>query len=237
MEPGTLTIVPTPIGNLGDITLRALEALKTADIIACEDTRHSRRLFTHYEISPPRVVSLHAHNENHRAEEMIGEMQAGKTVALVSDAGMPGISDPGGRFLQACLRAEIPYDILPGASAVPLAVVGSVLCDTAFFFGGFLPPKSGGRKRDIEAALKKNESSLFYESPHRLVKTLAVLAELAPEHPICVARELSKRHQEYRRGTPTDLLAHYTERPPKGEIVLVIAGQKLPKWIGLTDGK
>jgi len=235
VEPGTLTIVPTPIGNLGDITIRALDALKAADIVACEDTRHSRRLFAHYEISPPRVVSLHAHNENHRAEEMIGEMQAGKTVALVSDAGMPGISDPGGRFLQACLRAEISYDVLPGASAVPLAAVGSVLCDTAFFFGGFLPPKSGGRKRDLEAAVTRMESSLFYESPHRLVKSLAVIADLAPEHAVCVARELTKRHQEYRRGTAAELLAYYTERPPKGEIVLVIAGQKLPKWIGLID--
>lgn len=224
-----LTLVPTPIGNLGDITLRALEALKAADIIACEDTRHSLNLLRHFSIEKP-LVSYHEHNEARRTAELIEQLAAGRKVALVTDAGMPGISDPGHRLLRACQQRGVPYTVLPGASALLTGLIGSGFEAGEFFYGGFLPVKSGGRERDLRTAAERTMTSVFFESPHRLVKTLAAAIPLFGARQICVARELTKTFEEFRRGTAAELLAHFTERPPKGEIVLILSGtdERLP---------
>ncbi len=216
-----LHLVPTPIGNLGDITLRALAVLKSVDLIACEDTRHSGHLLRHFEIHKP-LVSYHEHNEARRTAELIEELARGKSIAVITDAGLPGISDPGHRLLAACIERGLPYTVLPGPSAVLTALIGSGFAADQFFFGGFLPPKSGGRERDLRAAAARPETSIFFESPHRLTKTLAACAEYLPTRQLCVARELTKTFEEYRRGTGAELLAHYTAHPPKGEIVLLI---------------
>ncbi len=218
-----LFLVATPIGNLGDISSRALEVLRTVDIVAAEDTRHSGNLLRHFEIKA-RLVSCHAHNEARRTAELTLELKAGRTVALISDAGLPAISDPGHRLLRACITEGIPYTVIPGASAVLTALVGSGFDATRFFFGGFLPVKSGGREREITAAGEREETTIVFESPHRLLKTLEACSRLLPERLICVARELTKQFEEYRRGLPAELLAHYTAHPPKGEIALVISG-------------
>ena len=220
-----LYIVATPIGNLGDITLRALETLKSVDLIAAEDTRHSGNLLRHHGIARP-LVSFHEHNEARRTQELVERLRAGANVALVTDAGMPGVSDPGARLVRACQAEGIAYTVLPGASALPVALVGSGFAAERFFYGGFLPTKSGQRERALRGAVERAETSLFFESPYRLVKSLAVLAELAPARPVCVARELTKQFEEFRRGLPGELLEHYTTRPPKGEITLVIAGSE-----------
>lgn len=216
-----LYIVATPIGNLNDITLRALEALKSADVIAAEDTRHSGNLLRHFEIRKP-LVSYHEHNEAMRSQELAGRLAAGENVALITDAGMPGLSDPGARLIRKCIEQQLPFTILPGASAIPTALVGSGFPLDRFYYSGFLPPKSGGRERDLRAAAKREETSVFFESPHRLIKTLAACAEIMPDREICVARELTKKFEEFQRGTAAELLAHYTTKPPKGEITLVI---------------
>jgi 16S rRNA (cytidine1402-2'-O)-methyltransferase len=218
-----LSLVATPIGNLGDITLRALETLKNADVIACEDTRHSLRLLQHYQISKP-LVSYHEHNEARRTAELIEQLAEGKNIAIISDAGLPGISDPGHRLLRACQERGLPYTIIPGPSAVLTGLIGSGFDAEEFYYGGFLPVKSGGREREVLAAGTRKETSVFFESPHRLLKTLASCAQHLPNRQICVARELTKTFEEFRRGVPGELLAHYTAHPPKGEIVLVIAG-------------
>lgn len=218
-----LFLIPTPIGNLGDITHRALEVLRSVDVIACEDTRHSGNLLRHFAIQKP-LVSYHEHNEARRTAELIEQLVAGKKIAVITDAGMPGISDPGHRLLRACQQRGVPYTILPGPSAVLTALIGSGFDAACFFYGGFLPVKSGGRERELRAAAERAETSVFFESPHRLVKTLAAAVTLLGARPICVARELTKTFEEYRRGTAADLLAHYTAHPPKGEIVIVIAG-------------
>ncbi len=217
-----LTIIPTPIGNLQDITLRALEALRNADLIAAEDTRHSGILLHHHGISKP-MVSFHEHNEAGRTASLVDDIAAGKSIALITDAGMPGISDPGFRLVRACRERNLPVTVLPGASAVPTALAGSGLPSDAFFFGGFLPVKSGRRRSELERAVNRQETSIYFESPHRLVKTLEVLQEIAPHLAICVARELTKKFEEYRRGQPGELLAHYQAHPPKGEITIVMA--------------
>ncbi len=224
-----LTLVPTPIGNLGDITLRAIEALKAADIIACEDTRHSLNLLRHFSIEKP-LISYHEHNEARRTAELIEQLALGRKVALITDAGMPGISDPGHRLLRACQQRSVPYTVLPGASALLTGLIGSGFEAGEFFYGGFLPVKSGGRERDLRLASERTFTSVFFESPHRLTKTLAAAIPLFGERPICVARELTKTFEEFRRGTAAELLAHFTERPPKGEIVLLLSGtdERLP---------
>ena len=216
-----LSLVATPIGNLGDITQRALEVLKNADVIACEDTRHSLRLLQHYEIRKP-LVSYHEHNEAMRTAELLTRLQRGENVAVITDAGMPGISDPGQRLLGACVEHGIAYTVIPGPSAVLTALVGSGFPSEEFFYGGFLPNKSGGRERDILAAGSRAETSIFFESPHRLLKTLEVFHKLFPSRTLCVARELTKQFEEYRIGVAADLLRHYSAHPPKGEIVLLV---------------
>ena len=218
-----LYVVSTPIGNLGDITLRALEALKSADVVAAEDTRHSGMLLKHFEIAKP-LLSYHEHNEAMRTAQLTERLAAGDTVVLITDAGLPGISDPGMRLIRECIKQNLPFTIVPGASAILTALVGSGFSTEKFFFGGFLPPKSGGRERDLRAAATREETSVFFESPHRLTKTLAVCAEIMPDRPVCVARELTKKFEEFRRGTPAELLVHYEAKPPKGEIVFLISG-------------
>jgi 16S rRNA (cytidine1402-2'-O)-methyltransferase len=218
-----LYLVATPIGNLGDMTLRAIEVLRNVDLIACEDTRHSGHLLAHFDIRKP-LVSYHEHNEARRTAELIEELAAGKSVAIITDAGLPGVSDPGLRLLRACRERGLPFTIVPGPSAVLTALIGSGFPTEPFYFGGFLPVKSGGRERELRAAAEREVTSIFFESPHRLLKTLAACATHLPQRPLCVARELTKTFEEYRVGLAADLLAHYSENPVKGEIVMVIHG-------------
>jgi len=228
--PGTLYLVGTPLGNLADLTLRARGILSTVDLIACEDTRHSQPLLHHHGVRKP-LLSLHEHNEAARSQQLLAELRDGKSVALISDAGMPLVSDPGQRLLHEIQRAGLPYEVIPGPSAPITALVGSGLPATEFFFGGFLPVKGAQRRRLLEKALAREETSLFFESPHRLLSTLELLAELAPERTLCVARELTKKFQEYHTATAAACLAHYKTRSVKGEITLVIAGTNLPRWM------
>ena len=220
-----LTFVPSPVGNLEDITLRALRLLREADLIAAEDTLHASILLKHHGISRP-LLSLHEHNEAQRSGEIAQRLAAGENIALLTDAGMPGISDPGYRMVRACLERGLEFTVLPGPSSILPALVGSGLPLHEFYFGGFLPVKSGRRKAALEAALARGETSIFFESPHRIARSLAVLAELAPERPVCVARELSKKFEEYWRGSAAELSARAEKQPPRGEICLLIAGQQ-----------
>src|SRR2546421_7560702 len=223
-----LYVIATPIGNLNDITLRALEVLKSVDVIAAEDTRHSGNLLRHFEIRKP-LVSYTEHNDAMRSQELVERLAAGENVALITDAGMPGLSDPGARLIRKCIERDLPYTIVPGVSAILTALVGSGLTADAFCFRGFLPVKSGQRERELGAAAERSETTIFFESPYRILKTLAVCAELMPNRQLCVARELTKKFEEFRRGTAAELLAHYEARPAKGEITLVIDGRTVDK--------
>jgi 16S rRNA (cytidine1402-2'-O)-methyltransferase len=216
-----LSVVPTPIGNRQDITLRAIEVLKSADLIAAEDTRHSGLLLQHLGIKKP-FLSLHGHNESFRCEDVANRIAEGSHVALITDAGMPGISDPGYRLIRTCIDRGLPVSVLPGPSAVLTALVGSGFPCDRFFFGGFLPVKSGRRANELTAAAARQETSIYFESPHRILKTLAALDAVCPGRTICVARELTKTFEEYRRDTPAALISHFEKHPPKGEITLVI---------------
>lgn len=219
---GRVVLVPTPIGNLGDITLRALEILRAADRIACEDTRHTAPLLAKHGIAGKPLVSLHEHNEAQRAPELAAAARRGELIAVVSDAGMPGVSDPGYRLVQACIETETPLEVLPGPSAVMTALIGSGFPCHAFRFGGFLSVKSGKRRSALQQALESGETGIFFESPHRLVSTLTILAEIAPQARVCVARELTKKFETYHRGSAEALLHHFGKHPPKGEIVLLV---------------
>jgi 16S rRNA (cytidine1402-2'-O)-methyltransferase len=218
---GRIILVPTPIGNLGDITLRAVEVLRAADRIACEDTRHSGPLLAHHGISGKPLVSLHEHNEARRAPELVAAARAGETIAVISDAGMPGVSDPGYRLVQACLESGTPFEVLPGPSAVMTALIGSGFPCHAFRFGGFLSVKAGKRRSALGAALESGETTIFFESPHRLLSTLEILHEISPVARVCVARELTKKFETYHRGDAAAVLAYFKTHPPKGEIVLL----------------
>lgn len=219
---GRVILVPTPIGNLGDITLRALEVLRSADRIACEDTRHSGQLLAHHGISGKPLVSLHEHNEARRAPDLIAAARAGETIAVITDAGMPGISDPGYRLVQACIESGTLLEVLPGPSAVITALIGSGFPCHAFHFGGFLSVKSGKRRSVLTTALESGETSIFFESPHRIISTLEILADIDPDARACVARELTKKFETYHRGSAAEVLAHFQIHPPKGEIVLLV---------------
>jgi 16S rRNA (cytidine1402-2'-O)-methyltransferase len=223
-----LYIVATPIGNLGDITLRAIEVLKSVDAVAAEDTRYSGMLLKHFGIKKP-LVSFHEHNEAMRTAQLIDRLAAKQNIAVITDAGMPGLSDPGARLIRECIRRDLPFTIVPGPSSILTAIVGSGFSTEKFFFGGFLPVKSGGRERELRAANEREETTIFFESPYRLIKTLTACVEITQEHRLCVARELTKKFEEYRRGTARELLAHYERRSPKGEIVLVIQGAAASK--------
>jgi 16S rRNA (cytidine1402-2'-O)-methyltransferase len=219
-----LYIVGTPIGNLDDITLRALATLKIVDLIAAEDTRHSGNLLRHFEIRKP-LVSYHEHNEAMRTAELVERLAVGESIALITDAGMPGLSDPGARLIGRCIEKNLPFTIVPGPSAITTALVGSGLAMDQFCYRGFLPVKSGQRARELSAAAGREETTVFFESPYRINKTLAVCGDLMPERQLCVARELTKKFEEFRRGTASELLAHFETRPAKGEITLLIAGK------------
>src|SRR6266480_3357944 len=217
-----LYVVATPIGNLSDITLRALEVLKSVHLIAAEDTRHSGMLLKHIGIKKP-LLSYHEHNEAMRTAQLVERLAAGETVALITDAGTPGLSDPGARLIRECIRRDLPFTIIPGPSSILTALVGSGFLTEKFYFGGFLPIKSGQRERELRATAARDETTIFFESPHRLTKTLSACAVLMPDRQLCVVRELTKKFEEFRRGTASKLLAHYEARPPKGEIVLMIS--------------
>lgn len=216
---GRLLVCATPIGNLEDVTLRVLRALGEADVIACEDTRRTRVLLDRHGVHAASLVSLHEHNERARAPQLADRVRAGETVALVSDAGMPLVADPGYALVQACIREDLPVEVLPGPSAAVAALVGSGLPVERWRFVGFLP-----RKRvELERLLEQTEETLVaFESPRRIAATLRVLAELDPERAVAVCRELTKLHEEIRRDRAVELADHYANNPPRGEIVLVI---------------
>lgn len=220
-----LYIVATPIGNLGDITLRALEILKDVDLVAAEDTRHSGILLKRYQIDKP-FISFHEHNEAMRTAQLVERLAAGEKIALITDAGTPALSDPGARLIRECVKRGLEFTIIPGPSSILTALVGSGFSAERFFFGGFLPIKSGQRERELRTAAARNETSIYFESPYRLTKTLKTLIDLLPDRQLCVARELTKKFEEFRRGNAAELLAHYEARPPKGEIVLLISGSE-----------
>jgi 16S rRNA (cytidine1402-2'-O)-methyltransferase len=220
--PGTLYVVATPIGNLADITHRAIQILNDVDLIACEDTRHTRKLLQHYGITT-RTVSYHEHNEQQRAAELIELMKEGKDVGVVSDAGTPGISDPGFRLVRLAIEQSVPVVSAPGASALITALVASGLPTDEFFFGGFLPARSGARQARLNELRSVPGTLIFYEAPHRLAATLKDAREILGEREAVVARELTKLHEEVRRGRLSELAAHYSvEENPRGEIVLLI---------------
>jgi 16S rRNA (cytidine1402-2'-O)-methyltransferase len=218
---GTLYLVATPIGNLQDITMRALEILRTVDIIACEDTRHTRNLLNHFRISN-RTVSYHEHNEQERAEEFVERLVRGESIAIVSDAGTPGICDPGFRIVQRANEIGIRVVPIPGAAAFVNALVVSGIPTDSMFFGGFLPPKKGERRKRLINVLNIPGTLVFYEAPHRLAKSLRDCLEVLGDRQAAVARELTKLHEDISRGTLSELLEKYSDATVRGEIVLVI---------------
>ena len=222
---GILYIVPTPVGNLEDITLRALRILREADVILAENTRTTGVLLKHYDIHN-HLLSHHKFNEHGTSAGIVERLKAGQTVALVSDTGTPGISDPGFFLVREAVGAGIDVQCLPGATAFVPALVASGLPDDRFCFEGFLPQKKGRQTR-LLALADETRTMVFYESPHRLVKTLGQLAEtLGADRPACVAREISKVHEECVRGTLEELVAHFSQTPPKGEIVIIVGGRE-----------
>jgi 16S rRNA (cytidine1402-2'-O)-methyltransferase len=223
MRDGTLFLVGSPIGNLGDITFRAVELIKKVSIVAAEDTRRSSILLKHYEISKP-LISFHEHNEARRTSQLIEKLRGGDSVALLTDAGMPSISDPGYRLVRASVESGIRIEVIPGPSAVLTALAGSGLPTDRFYFGGFLPIKAGQRLRELHAALAREFTSIYFESPHRIVRSLEVISSIEASRSVCVARELTKQFEEYQRGEAAIVLAHYAAHPPKGEITLIIRG-------------
>jgi 16S rRNA (cytidine1402-2'-O)-methyltransferase len=219
---GSLYLVATPIGNLEDITLRALRILKEVDQIACEDTRHTLKLLNHFEIHKP-LVSYHEHNEITRAPELVHAMEQGASVALVSDAGMPLVSDPGHRLVSLAIRHQIPVVPIPGPSALLAALAASGLPNEEFLFVGFLPARSSARRRALEHLRIEQRTIILYEAPHRIAETLADSLAILGDRPACIAREVTKLHEEFRRGTLFDLVQSLEERPVRGEITLLIA--------------
>jgi 16S rRNA (cytidine1402-2'-O)-methyltransferase len=223
-KPGTLYIVATPIGNLEDMTFRAVRILQAVDMIAAEDTRHTGRLLQHFQVKTPQI-SYHEHNSNSRIPELLEYLQYGKAIALVSDAGMPGISDPGYELIKACIDEGITVVPIPGASAVITALSAAGLPTDRFIFDGFLPAKSQQRKEYLESLQSESRTLVFYESPHRLRDTLADLgAILGSDRSLVIARELTKLYEEFWRGTIGDAMADYQEREPQGEYTLLVAG-------------
>ena len=220
-----LYLIPTPVGNLADITLRALSLLKEVDVILCEDTRTSSVLLKHYDIQKP-LSPYHQHNEHKIVEHIIAQMQAGKTFALITDAGTPGISDPGFLRLRACSRNQIPVSCLPGATAFVPALVQSGLPCQRFCFEGFLPIKKG-RQSALKALAEESRTMVFYESPYRLVKTLKEMAQIfGDDRPAAVVREISKKFENTQQGTLQSLAAFFETNTPKGEIVLMVGGKE-----------
>ena len=225
LRPGTLYLVATPIGNLEDITLRALRTLRECDVVAAEDTRHTGRLLKHYGISKP-LLSYFLFNEARRSEEILDRLRRGQKVALVTDAGTPGISDPGERVVRAALKAGCRVEPVPGPCALVAALTASGLATKEFHFVGFLPHKSGQRRKKVEALKEMPGTLVLYESPHRIEKLLGELQDTFPESQVVLARELTKRFEEYLRGTPAQLLAVVQNRNLKGEFVVLVGGRE-----------
>lgn len=223
MNMGKLYVVPTPVGNLEDMTLRAIRVLKEADLILAEDTRTSGILLKHFDIKNA-LQSHHKFNEHQTVENVVGRLKAGETIALISDAGTPGISDPGFLVVRECVKNGIEVQTLPGATAFVPALVSSGLPDDRFCFEGFLPQKKGRQTR-LNALAGETRTMIFYESPFRLLKTLQQFAEVfGAERPVSVCREISKIHEESVRGSLREVIAHFTETEPRGEIVIVVGG-------------
>ncbi|MBW4457524.1 MAG: 16S rRNA (cytidine(1402)-2'-O)-methyltransferase [Nostoc indistinguendum CM1-VF10] len=223
-KPGTLYVVGTPIGNLEDITFRAVRILQTVDIIAAEDTRHTGKLLQHFQVKTPQV-SYHEHNRTSRIPELLEHLINNKAIALVSDAGMPGISDPGYELVKACIEAGISVVPIPGASAAITALSAAGLPTDRFVFEGFLPAKSQQRQEHLESLQTESRTLIFYESPHRLRDTLQDLAEVwGSDRQIVLGRELTKLYEEFWRGTIAEAIARYSQREPQGEYTLVVAG-------------
>lgn len=220
---GKLYLVPTPIGNLKDITLRALEVLKSADVIAAEDTRNSLKLLNHFDIKKT-LISYHMHNEQGKSLEIIDRLKSGETIALVSDAGMPGISDPGSVIVSKCIEEGIKFEVLPGASAFTTALIHSGLDTSKFSFRGFIPRDNKGRNALLEDIKDHRETIIFYEAPHRLLSTLTFLKESFGDRKIAACRELTKLHEEIVRGTIGEVIEFFKEKAPRGEFVLVLSG-------------
>lgn len=221
---GILYVVPTPIGNLKDITLRALEILEAADIIAAEDTRQSLKLLNHFNIKKP-LISYHKFNEQSKSEDLIKLIKEGKNIALVSDAGMPGISDPGSIIIKKCIEEDINFVVLPGASAVVTALVLSGLDTTRFVFMGFFPRETKDRKKITSEISDRQETLIFYEAPHRLLSALSFIEKNLGNRHIAVCREITKIHEEIFRGKVHEAIAHFSEKQVKGEMVLVVEGK------------
>ena len=241
MERGKLYLVPTPIGNLKDITLRALDVLKEADFIAAEDTRQTLKLLNHFEIKKP-LISYHKFNEQGKSNEIINYLEDGKNIALVSDAGTPGISDPGSVIVERCIQENIDFEVLPGATAITTALVYSGLDTTKFLFRGFLPRENKDRKSVVSELLNSQETLIFYEAPHRLLDTLTFLLDTFGDRRIAVCRELTKLYEQIYRGHLSEALKYFAENKPRGEFVLVLEGKKLEEikqekrdsWIDLS---
>ncbi|MDF2388314.1 16S rRNA (cytidine(1402)-2'-O)-methyltransferase [Nostoc ellipsosporum NOK] len=233
-KPGTLYVVGTPIGNLEDMTFRAVRILQTVDLIAAEDTRHTGKLLQHFQVKTPQV-SYHEHNRSSRIPELLEHLGNGKAIAVVSDAGMPGISDPGYELVKACIAAGITVVPIPGASAVITALSAAGLPTDRFVFEGFLPAKGQQRREHLESLQTESRTLIFYESPHRLRETLQDLAEVwGSDRQIVLARELTKFYEEFWRGTIAEAIAHYNQRDPQGEYTLLVAGT-LPSQTQLTE--
>jgi len=226
--PGKLYVVATPIGNLEDISPRALRVLREVDLIAAEDTRHTGHLLTRFEIRKP-LVSYHQFSEAKRTAEFLEKFEQGQSIALVSDAGLPGVSDPGERLIRAVVAAGVAIEVIPGPSAPLLALAGSGFPMVPFYFGGFLPVKGGQRRKELLAAGARECTSIYFESPYRIKRMLEDAVAEIPRARLCVARELTKKFEEYRRGTAAELLAHFTAHEPRGEFCLVIAPENTNK--------
>lgn len=224
IESGTLYLVATPIGNLEDITLRALRVLRQADLLAAEDTRRTRRLLDHYEIARP-LISYHDHNKQHRSAGLLEALLEGKSVALVSDAGTPGISDPAFYLVRLAVAHDLPVVPIPGPASPIAALVASGLPPDRFVFEGFLPVKAGKRRTRLKELAEESRTILLFESPHRLVRTLQEIREILGDREAAVARELTKKFEEISRGPVSQLLEKYAGKKPKGEIVIVLAGR------------
>jgi 16S rRNA (cytidine1402-2'-O)-methyltransferase len=234
-KPGTLYVVATPIGNLEDITYRAVRVLKEADLIACEDTRHTAKLLAHYGIDKP-TVSYHEHNEAARAEELVAKLEQGLNVAQVSDAGMPGISDPGYRVIKLAIERGVKVVPIPGASALVSALAASGLPTDRFKFLGFLPARSGERRTMLESLREAQETTVVYEAPHRIAETMKDIVELlGAERPVVLARELTKVHEEFIRGSAAEILQKVQEHELKGEMTLLIGKSEGPAVAAKRD--
>lgn len=221
---GTIYLVPTPIGNLGDITLRALETLKKVDIVAAEDTRQSLKLLNHFEIKKP-LISYHMHNEQGKGEELIERAKKGQNIAVVSDAGTPGVSDPGEVIVRKCIEYGVKFEVLPGATAFTTALVYSGLDTSKFMFKGFYPRETKERKLFLEDIASRTETIIIYESPYRVVDALSSIKEGLGNRNIAVCRELTKMHESIYRGTLEEAISFFEDNPPKGEFVLVLEGK------------